>query len=400
MLPRLDASITPPAPIRAAVPVEAAGDARQEAFQRSLHTLLGKSMQGEVLARFADGNFLVKVAGTAARMQLPPGARVGGEVPLTLIAIDPRPTFQIGKSNNPGAPQALSYAYADAAFDPPADDAAAAARPGAQSAQGAAGARSSSLAAALLGKAPLTPASLLPDLGAGAPAPALSSAARAINSVLMQAESVPGAPLALVGKAALLAPPAADPAQLAQTLHDEVGHSGLFYESHVAEWAEGKRSMGELLREPQMAQTAAGQDPLAKAAAGTDLAAAQLINLQLHTHEQQRVLWQGEVWPGQQMEWEIRKDEGGGRHGEAGDDDEAQAAWRSGVRFHFPQLGSVSATLVLTGGQVHIQLQADSEQSRAALRAGTPALGLALDAAGAPLASLTIGQPDGAGDAQ
>ncbi len=210
--------------------------------------------------------------------------------------------------------------------------------------------------------------------------------------MLVQAESVPGAPLSLVGKAALMATPGADPAGVAQKLRDAVASSGLFYESHVAEWAEGKRPLASLLLEPQMQRAAQGD----AARTGTDLASAQLINLQLHTHEQARVQWQGEAWPGQQMQWDIRRDAPEGQQQDGAEADEA-TAWRSSVRFQFPLLGDLAAQVVLQGGRVAIQLQAGSEDSAATLRQHAARLEAALDAAGWPLTSLSIaGKADAA----
>lgn len=386
MLPKMDAiGMTPMTPVKGTRPADTVADPRQAEFQRSLQGLIGKSMQGQVLARMGDGSYLVRVAGTPARMQLPAGAQLGAEIPLTLIGINPRPSFQIGNARDQAAHPLLTYADAEA------EPEAAAAR-GAQAGAAQAGMRTGSTAAALLGRAPLTPANLLPDLAGDTPAPELSTTARAISSVLVQAESVPGAPLSLVGKAALMATPGADPAGVAQKLRDAVASSGLFYESHVAEWAEGKRPLASLLLEPQMQRAAQGD----AARTGTDLASAQLINLQLHTHEQARVQWQGEAWPGQQMQWDISRDAPEGQQQDGAEADEA-TAWRSSVRFQFPLLGDLAAQVVLQGGRVAIQLQAGSEDSAATLRQHAARLEAALDAAGWPLTSLSIaGKPDAA----
>lgn len=386
MLPKMDAiGMTPMTPVKGTRPADTVADPRQAEFQRSLQGLIGKSMQGQVLARMGDGSYLVRVAGTPARMQLPAGAQLGAEIPLTLIGINPRPSFQIGNARDQAAHPLLTYADAEA------EPEAAAAR-GAQAGAAQAGMRTGSTAAALLGRAPLTPANLLPDLAGDTPAPELSTTARAISSVLVQAESVPGAPLSLVGKAALMATPGADPAGVAQKLRDAVASSGLFYESHVAEWAEGKRPLASLLLEPQMQRAAQGD----AARTGTDLASAQLINLQLHTHEQARVQWQGEAWPGQQMQWDITRDAPEGQQQDGAEADEA-TAWRSSVRFQFPLLGDLAAQVVLQGGRVAIQLQAGSEDSAATLRQHAARLEAALDAAGWPLTSLSIaGKPDAA----
>ena len=386
MLPKMDAiGMTPMTPVKGTRPADTVADPRQAEFQRSLQGLIGKSMQGQVLARMGDGSYLVRVAGTPARMQLPAGAQLGAEIPLTLIGINPRPSFQIGNARDQAAHPLLTYADAEA------EPEAAAAR-GAQAGAAQAGMRTGSTAAALLGRAPLTPANLLPDLAGDTPAPELSTTARAISSVLVQAESVPGAPLSLVGKAALMATPGADPAGVAQKLRDTVASSGLFYESHVAEWAEGKRPLASLLLEPQMQRAAQGD----AARTGTDLASAQLINLQLHTHEQARVQWQGEAWPGQQMQWDISRDVPEGQQQEGAEADEA-TAWRSSVRFQFPLLGDLAAQVVLQGGRVAIQLQAGSEDSAATLRQHAARLEAALDAAGWPMTSLSIaGKADAA----
>lgn len=377
MLPKMDAiGMTPLTPVKATRPADTVADPRQAEFQRSLQGLIGKSMQGQVLARMGDGSYLVRVAGTPARMQLPAGAQPGTDVPLTLLGINPRPSFQIGNSRDAGA--TLTYAEAEAEPE-------AAATHGAQ-----AGVRTGSAAATLLSRAPMTPASLLPSLDANTPAPELSSTARAISSVLSQAESAPGAPLSLVGKTPLMGAPGADPAQVARTLRDAVASSGLFYESHVAEWAEGKRPLASLMLEPQMQKALQGEN----LRQGTDLASAQLINLQLHTHEQARVQWQGEAWPGQKMQWDIARDAPEGQQPGGQDEAEEATAWRGGVRFQFPMLGDIAAQVVLQGGRVQIQMQAGSEDSAATLRRHAARLQASLDAAGWPLSSLTIAGTD------
>ncbi|WP_219114740.1 flagellar hook-length control protein FliK [Janthinobacterium sp. UMAB-56] len=387
MLPKMDTiGMTPLTPAKGTRAADAVADPRQAEFQRSLQGLIGKSMQGQVLARMGDGSYLVRVAGTPARMQLPAGAQLGTEIPLTLIGINPRPSFQIGNSRDQPASALLTYA--DAQAEP---DAAEARGPQAGAAQ--AGTRASSTAATLLSRAPLTPANLLPALAGDTPAPELSTTARAISTVLSQAESVPGAPLALLGKTPLMASPGTNPAQVAQKLHDAVGSSGLFYESHVAEWAEGKRPLASLLLEPQMQRAAQGETPRT----GTDLASAQLINLQLHTHEQARVQWQGEAWPGQKMQWDISQDAPQGQQHAGRDGDEEATAWRSNVRFQFPLLGDLAAHVVLQGGRVAIQLQAGSEGSADTLRQHAAQLEASLAAAGWPLSSLSIaGKPEAA----
>jgi len=193
----------------------------------------------------------------------------------------------------------------------------------------------------------------------------------------------------------------AAPGGWSQWVRQALGDSGLFYESHVAEWAEGKRSLQDLQREPQMQRMAqaASQSPaeaVAKLLNGPDLSAAQMINQQLHTQEQGKLIWQGQAWPGQPMEWQIERDrrDGGSHSGQSGEREEAPV-WRSGVRFRFPLLGKVGAHVTLVGDQVHIQVESGSEATAATLRAWASVLQGAMDAAGAPLASLTISAEEG-----
>lgn len=270
------------------------------------------------------------------------------------------------------------------------------------SAAASAAGRPLSTAAALLSKAPLTPAEQLPDLGRNAPQATLSPAARAIANVLSTAYTAPGMPVTINGKAPLVAGGVPDAEQLSAGLHRALGDSGLFYESHVAEWAQGKRPMQDLAREPQMQrlaqqQAAAGNEALAKLAGGPDLSAAQMINQQLHTHEQARVQWQGEAWPGQAVQWEVRREQHEQQSGGGQDEAAPEPVWRSGVRFRFPLLGKVSANVTLVGDQVHLQVESGSEDTAATLRAWAGALQQAMEAAGAPLSSLSI-QAEGSGD--
>ena len=420
--PRLDVrGVSATSAASSAQPVAAP---RQEAFQRALSQMVGQTLPAQVLSKFSDGSFLVRVADTNARMLLPNGINAGDELPLTVVSAQPRPTLQVG-AGNPQAGQMATFVSGDPMPDlpaqgrQPAQEAAILNLSGRQPAAGAAGAdaeaalpsqaaathaqaRTLSPGAALLSKAPLVPADQLPSLGKDTPQAALSPAARAISSALAAAYTTPGVPVTINGKTPLSAGGPPDTAKLSQGLQRALGDSGLFYESHVAEWAEGKRPLQDLQREPQMQRQSAGDAAMKALAGGPDLSAAQMINQQLHTHEQGKVQWQGEAWPGQQMQWLVERDqrdgESGGKDGRGSRDGEADTVWRSGVRFRFPMLGKVAANVTLVGGQVHIALQSGSEDTAATLRAWAGALQQAMDAAGAPLSSLAI-KADGGDDA-
>lgn len=361
MLPR-DLSLTPVARTAA---VQPAADPRQQAFQRALATQLGQSLQAEVLSKLPDGSYVVRVADMAARMPLPTNVQPGNQVPMTLVALNPRPTFQLTTAQG-------GQAFAEAG--PPLPEGA-----NLQSAPLAwlEGKEAAALtrASALLAKAQLPPASPGTDSGAGA---SLSKAGQALGEVIAAA-SANGAPqTAAIGRTPLLGGPGTDAGQIAAALQQGMEKSGLFYESHVAEWAQGTRAQAELAAEPQARGMAPPSDP----------ATAQLINLQLNAHEQARVAWQGQLWPGQEMRWEIAREApggGSGEHAAAGE----QAQWQSSLVLRFGQLGEVAAKVVLSGGQLHIRLDAPSS-ARPLLEAGKGRLADALEAAGTPLNTLAI----------
>ncbi|MCE3605918.1 flagellar hook-length control protein FliK [Massilia sp. P8910] len=393
-------------------PAPGVGDSRQDALARALSTQLGQSMRVAVLSKFNDGTFLVRVAGEQARMSLPQGAEAGTEMPMTLIAVSPRPQFRLDTQpgSAPGLPPGPAQTPLPGASGqslptgaiperaPLQAPAQALAQP--QEGQGAGAAnltgRATSLAATLLGKSPLTASADLPALDANTRPATLSSTGQLLARILDIGHPAPGKPAAIAGATPLIDPKhgAPDTAALAHKLEQTISRSGVFYESHVAEWADGKRPLSELQREPQMQQAMATPGGGSRPAAA-ELASAQLINLQLTTQEQARVTWQGQLAPGQELQWEIHKDapEQRGR----GTDEPSAPVWKSGMRLRFPLLGEIEASIVTTGERVHIELRTASQGTGEALRARAGELTSALDVSGTALASLIIRTPE-AGD--
>ena len=346
-------------PVSRILPATGAGDPRQEAFTRALAPLLGKAIHGAIQARLTDGSFVVRFADTQARMQLPAGAQVGADVPLTLVGLHPRPTFQVGvqtltafaeagpaphdDADAPGAP--LSYR-----------EGAAVGRPGALLASSAA------LGAQAFG-------------GTEAKNTTLSPAAQALAGVLAAAQKADSQLSAIVGRAPLVGGPGADPAALAAGLQQAFGKSGLFYESHLAEWARGSRALSELANEPQQqaAQNGARPNP-------QDPATAQFISMQLAAQEQSQLAWKGQLWPGQPMEWDVQRE----AHGDEGEGE--QAIWHSRLRLRFPQLGELEGRLRMVNGALQVSFAAADDATAALLRQHAPQLAGVLEAVGTPLA--------------
>ena len=362
MLPRDTVSLTQVAPARPTLPV---GDPRQQAFARALAGLVGQSLQADVLTKLPDGSFVVRINDMAARMPLPQGAQVGTQVPLTLVAIAPRPTFQVQTGQG-------TAAFAEAGPPlPEGTDPHAAPLAWLEGKNAAALTRTAALLAGTRSLAQL------PGGGADGANASISTAGKALGDAVAAAQHAGTQASAAVGRTPLLDGPSADAATIAQALRDGIEKSGLFYESHVAEWAEGTRARADLALEPQ----ARGMPP------PTNPDTAQLINLQLNAHEQGKIAWQGPLWPGQDLHWEVERDASSRQDGGEGEDG---AAWQSSLRLRFGALGEVAARIVLSGDQLHIRLDAPDAGIKGLLDAHQARLAQALDAAGTPLATLAI----------
>ncbi len=188
---------------------------------------------------------------------------------------------------------------------------------------------------------------------------------------------------------------APDTTHLAEKLHQSLSQSGLFYESHQAQWLAGGRSTAQLLQEPQNQLTAASAST-GHIAAHTDTATIPgqlqpLVQQQLNALETRQVLWQGYVWPEQKMDWEIHEEQprrgGGGYNGSGGE-------WATQIRLDLPKLGEVAAMLRFNSNGLSITLDASGGQTRALLGAASSQLTAALAERGITVASALVTSHD------
>jgi hypothetical protein len=175
----------------------------------------------------------------------------------------------------------------------------------------------------------------------------------------------------------LTSAPPASTSELAQALQSAVAHSGLFYESHQAQWIAGERPLEELMREPQAALKRTGDAVHPQAAA--------LVQQQLEALDARQLAWCGQVWPEQSLEWRIEEDSREEHRGV-----EAPPAWKTSLRLALPRLGDVNAVLAVAGNDVRITLTAAAPDARSDLRAGEPALRTAFERAGLELRGLAV----------
>lgn len=277
----------------------------------------GQQIQGAVQSQVSAGIYKVMVAGQTIQMRLPVEVRSGEVLNLKVVTTKPQLTFSLAPSTTPISTQEQI---------------------------GAAARMLSNLAELPLEK------SLVQQLGSPA---------------LWQANEATGM----------------DSKQLASALRNALANSGLFYESHQAQWVRGERSTSQLLVEPQNRllenrniilnhdRAAVAEDmnlngsafaPNVKTAHENGSPIARellpLVQQQLHALETHQLTWTGQVWPGQQMQWEIQ---GQPEHRAT---PAAEREWSTEMELALPRLGDVHARLVFTEGGLKLNLRAaDSE---------------------------------------
>ncbi len=277
----------------------------------------------------------------------------------------------------------------------------------------------------------------------------LSRTGQLISTLFSAANEAEGGPATLALNANQPISAAPGQAQdLAPLLKQAITQSGMFYESHQAKWVEGGLATSALLQEPQgklsspaafsaaaaedqnapaalkapatsaeqtatKAAPAASTERAAEASASPRAAADALqsnsvdasktgaarapeqavatqaqgvVAQQLDALATQNFSWQGQIWPGQQMRWEIEEDASHQRQ----DGDETAANWSTRLRLVLPKLGEIDARIGLQGNQLNLAMHADSPATRALLRSASAALRGQLDSAGLTLAAMGV----------
>jgi hypothetical protein len=324
----------------------------------------GQTLEARVETKLADGRSLIDVEGTLFQVRLPERqeTQVGQRLQLTVIRPGPEPTLMLRAPDSEAPAENTSSRVSLSTL---------ASRVAAMLSEGNTGTSNAPARSA-------APTPLLPIL----PAPPTTGAA------------------------------------LAAPLRQALETSGLFYESHQAEWVGGKRDLEALRQEPQAriareeqakatpdradgARSIARQDdealtatrstptptmrsePTTAAPPPTPIppAVAGIVDRQLDAIANQQIVWQGQVWPGQTMDWRVEEQEA--RSGE----EEGGARWRTELRLQLPVLGAMTARLDLNGEHLAIAIDAGGgpvsvttmRTGEGELRAMLEARGLALD---------------------
>lgn len=236
-------------------------------------------------------------------------------------------------------------------------------------------------------------------------APQLSKTARMLSDIMQRVPERTLPTLAPPGP--LLAQATAVPAELALALRTALVRSGLFYESHLANWIAGQDTLDGLMQEPQNRQAAetarsAMSLALTDAKGGADPKLVNpmhtLLTQQLQVLESPQLAWRGELWPGHTLEWQIRQ----GVDPQKDDSNTALAhedknSWESHLKLTLPQLGTLDVYIKLDAQQA-FSIRMVPEQADAAplLQHNQPQLVEQLAAAGCTLQSFKVEHDVGA----
>lgn len=238
----------------------------------------------------------------------------------------------------------------------------------------------------------------------------LSTVARVLSAIL----ELPASPEAKILGTKPLWPDSQPPSApvLTATLARTVATSGLFYESHLMQFAAGTRTLAQLAQEPQAqldvtvkiapalpgagvagqnpgpggasgaasAQDQAGQEFVANrsdanapdalrgntsASAGVHPDAMALVRQQLELLAVPVFRWGGEVWPGTPMDWEIQQEPD--QRPTAAADEATQRSWSTRLALSLPRLKDVEVRLSLFGNTLQLHLAASENATLALL---------------------------------
>jgi hypothetical protein len=324
-------------------------DSEQQAASR-LQLAPGQQVQAEVLANLPNQRFLARIAGELFRIELPIIVQPGETLQLTFVSAEPNATFTLSRSANSSTPVTIS------------------------------------------------------DTGKWLGRLSLEQADREQISTLLRNNL-------------LLDGPPKDTTLLAGLLRDALTLNGLFYESHLLQWFLGERSLKDLLKEPQGKLSGRAKAPQGgnssqnqvrfdgwsldespeeavpdellptkgrnESFGPVDPRTIPIVREQLDALYSGQVAWQGQVWPGQQMEWSVREERPAIGQGKG-------KSWQTMLHLDLPNLGEVAATLKLGEEGLSVHINTGKESTSAVMKKEQQALELAISNAGVKLLSVAI----------
>lgn len=214
-----------------------------------------------------------------------------------------------------------------------------------------------------------------PNANVGAETVKLSHTGHLLGQYLQQAEAQ-GVPKRFEATEVVTQFPS-KPALVAQDLKHAVSQSGLFYESHLQAFSQGQTPISQLRQEPQNQ---------------SNFTPATMLFQQLAVLENQRLSWQGEVWSGQPMTWDVYEQRLPSERERAANQPtpETVRAIASEMTLDFPNLGKISVKLSLVEGRMRVHMTGEAPPTLTLLQQQKPQLAEAISKNGQTLDGITV----------
>lgn len=409
IFPRLDPHLILTSKIEAPTVVNAIEAIKQELVLKLTQTGIGNRLQGEVIAKLPDGSFIAKIADLPVHVELPRNPAIGQKISLSISQILPHPVFTLHQTDQ--AASLVSVKSVAGKPETPFHDyirqlSVERQSPPQQTEQheehntntaSANNNKSVNNSKNIISNVPIRDAksATVTTMAAVTPEAELSPAARLISQVLKeqsgsQALAQIRAPKALLTLQQLALSPAQMSAQFAQEIRQNLQSSGLFYESHIADWLNNKRGIAELKQEPQaqlpIAPATADETVLQHLTKDQHEQLSQLVNQQLNLLDQQRLQYQGWLTPNIAFHWDLEAQEQASPHS-ATSQDESEKIWNSKLEVNLPELGKVSIMLTLRRNKLELNLQGNRVDTINRLNASFPELASQMHASGTDIVS-------------
>lgn len=139
----------------------------------------------------------------------------------------------------------------------------------------------------------------------------------------------------------------------ADRMRHAIERSGLFFESHVAQWADGGRDLAEMRAELLRAA------PAVQGELSSQRVAAQVALLQ-----DGALRIDGPAWPGQPMSLAVRRDDTAAEGASA-----AEPVFSATLKLDLPALGAVQVQLRMAGSAISARVESEAEPTAQAARA-------------------------------
>ena len=304
-------------PVSPITPVKAIADSHQS----PPNFTQGQKYQAIVETRLQNGNVRISVAGQVLQMKLPDNIQPGSKIELIFIAKEPQLKFLLQNYASLGAEKIVTSNI------------------------------NVSATGHLLG-------SLIQDI--------------------LQSKPLKQLP----NTTPILASPLTNSAELPALLQKAITQSGLFYESHLAQWITGRNTLKQLQQEPQSKLSIANMTTstsLNNDKAGVHSQSLPFVQQQLSALETGHLVWRGEIWPEQLMEWNISEHSHYDNEPNTG---ESSFQWQMQLHLTLPKLGEVTANILFNPHDLFIRLNTDATKTAELLKKNQQPLSTAIGLAG------------------